>query len=97
MAAAALERRNTRRVPFKGKAFFENNGVIEKLLIKDFSDEGVGAYAFRDCSVGQQGLLLVKFSASSVRRYISEVAWCKSNTSDNAGKYPFCLGLRILA
>lgn len=97
MSAAALERRNARRVPFTGRAFFEMEGVVEKLQIRDFSDDGVGAYGLRGCSPGQQGMLLVKFSAGSIRRYISEVAWCESNTDDNAGQYPYSLGFRILA
>ena len=96
MSATAQEKRISERKPFFCQAFFDRDGVIEKLQIKDFSDQGLGAYALRGCPAGQQGTLLVRHASHSVKRYLSEVMWCKSNKDECAEQYPYCLGLRIL-
>ncbi|GEM_PF-5016795 len=95
MTAVERERRIDRRTPFVGQAFLDRDGVIEQLKIKDFSDAGLGVYATRECPPGQQGMLAIKLARDRVKRYLSQVVWCKPNTSETESQYPYCIGLKI--
>jgi hypothetical protein len=97
MVAAATERRASQRVPFTCQAFFDRDGVVEKLQLRDFSDYGIGAYATSELKPGQQGMILVKYTGEKIRRYISEVVWCRPLADQADGSYNYSLGFKVLA
>ena len=90
------ERRSKPRKEKQMRGFFNLDGEMVEIKVRDAAEVGVGVNASRHFREGQQGVLLVK-EGSKVEELLGEVCWCMLDPMSDDARYPYRAGIRVLA
>jgi len=77
--------------------YFQADGSVVEVKVRDRGGSGVGVYTAHQFRPGQQGLLLVKSpDAETVKEMASEIRWCGVDPEAVDRRFPYRAGLRLL-